>query len=328
MAPTCQATASNAARAHGGDLPPYFEYFVPGDPNIAFESLESEQGTRFLGKRNRNVLRIANQIISARSSHKWMPPEQLLDLLSVDHLVNTDARSVLVCSPWETLVCRMPFTRYRSGFGVELLHSFRGGAASEDLGKVFSDIHRLRCMTNEPEVVSLDSLEGWKITETGVAPSRIGPFSIRQISVKAQGREVACWDQPIVDSFSEGQIAIVCGRIDDKLHFLFRPHAEPGLYNRVELGPTLVAEPGSREKMDASFDFSNAVVRAECRQSEEGGRFFQDTNHYRIVDVGEASASPPGWHWLTLAQIRKLLNTGGWLTNEARSGLSLLLPWL
>ena len=29
LAPTCQATASNIARVHSGEMPPYSEYFVP-----------------------------------------------------------------------------------------------------------------------------------------------------------------------------------------------------------------------------------------------------------------------------------------------------------
>ncbi len=328
LAPTCQATASNASRVHGGDYPPCFEYFVQGDPNIAYESMQSEQGTRFLGKRNRNVLRIANEPVSERCSHKWLQVEEVLDLLLVNHLVNTDARSVLVCSPWEELVGRTPFTRYWSGFGAELLHSLRGSTPTKDLEEVRSEINTLRHMTNAPEIVSLDSLQDWKITDDGVAPRNMGPFIVRQISVEARGREVSKWDQPIVDSNGEGRVDIVCGRIDGTLHFLFRPYAEAGLYHRVELGPTLVKEPGCNGDMDASIGYSDAVVRAECRQSEEGGRFFRDINHYRIVDVGEAPEAPSGWRWLTLAQIRVLLDEDGWFTNEARGVLALLLPWL
>jgi oxidase EvaA len=60
-----------------------------------------------------------------------------------------------------------------------------------------------------------------------------------------------------------------------------------------------------------------------------GGRFFEEISTYRLIDVGTV----PGdllnaGKWLTLAGIRSLLGEGGWFTNEARSTLSLILPWL
>ncbi|MBI4319791.1 MAG: NDP-hexose 2,3-dehydratase family protein [Chloroflexi bacterium] len=246
----------------------------------------------------------------------------------VDHLMNTDARSVLVCSPWETLIGRTPFTRYRSGFGSELLHSLEGGAVSEDLGEIRSGIETLRAKTSPPEVIPLEELEGWKITDFGVAPCAKGPFVVRHIEVEARGREVPVWDQPIIDSSDEGSVALICGRRGGILHFLFRGQGEAGLYHRVELGPSVDTGTGGIEAVDIPVDYPNAVLRAECRQSEEGGRFFQDVNHYRILDVDQALEVPFGWYWLTLAQIRTLLDGGGWLTNEARSALALLLHWL
>lgn len=59
-----------------------------------------------------------------------------------------------------------------------------------------------------------------------------------------------------------------------------------------------------------------------------GGRFYQDSNRYRIVDIGDACDVDRMACWLTLGDIRRLLDEPGWLTNEARSALSLLLPWL
>lgn len=328
MAPTCQATASNASRAHGGTCPPYTEYFAPGDTNIVYESLQSEQGTRFLGKRNRNVLRMVDHPVITRVSHKWLSVQTLLDLIPVDFLINTDARSVLVSCPWEELVDRPPFSRYESGFGVDLLHSLQATSQAEPLEEICSEIRALRNAADAPEIVPLERLKEWTITETGVEPRSGGSFCVRQINVEANGREVSAWNQPIADSRGEGRVELICGRIDGVLHFLFRPYPEPGLYHRVELGPTLVREPGCRNREENTIDYTNTIVRAECRQSEEGGRFFQDTNLHRLVDVGEAFEAPRGYHWLTLAQIRKLLDESGWLTNEGRCVLGLLLPWL
>ena len=328
LAPTYQATASNADRAHGGSHPPYFELFGTGGAGVVHESLQSEQGTRFLGKRNRNTLRIAGRPVAESSAHRWLGVDDVLALLGTDHLVNTDARSVLICSPWEELAGRAPFSGHRSGFGADLSGSVSAGSAVEGLEEALDAVRGLRSSTADPEIVPLESLPDWRFTDQGLEPSAGGPFVVRQIAVEARGREVPTWDQPIVDSRGEGSILLVCGRTEGILHFLLRPRAEAGLPHRAELGPSWVSEPGSREAPAPPFDCSSGVTRADCRQSEEGGRFFRDVNRYRIVDVGQAFAAPSGWFWLTLAQIRILLDQGGWLTNEARSALSLLLRWL
>lgn len=252
----------------------------------------------------------------------------VLGLLAVDHLVNTDARSVLVCSPWELLIGRTPFTRCRSGFGVDLARSASADPVVEGLEEALEAVRALRSATTTAGIVPLESLAGWSLTDQGLMPTAGGPFMVRQIAVEARGREVPSWDQPIMDSGGEGSILLLCGRVAGILRFLLRARAEVGLYHRAELGPSAVWEPGSRDEPDMPFDCSNAVIRVECRQSEEGGRFFRDVNHYRVVDVGQGFMAPPGWFWLTLSQIRVLLDQGGWLTNEARSALSLLLPWL
>jgi oxidase EvaA len=172
---------------------------------------------------------------------------------------------------------------------------------------VKASIAAARAAAPEPEIVPLGA-----VTPNGVR--------VRQIRVSVRGREVPAWDQPILDSSGEGKVILACGRIDGVLHFLFRARPEPGLHNRVELTPTVVVEPGSHEDSHV-----RGTVVAEVRQSEEGGRFYRDTNLYQIVDVGDAFDAE---HWLTLADVRQLLDEPGWLTNEARSALSLLLPWL
>jgi len=57
LSPTLQATKSNYSRVHKGKLPLYLEYFN-GEKKVTLlmDQLQSEQGSRFLKKRNRNVI--------------------------------------------------------------------------------------------------------------------------------------------------------------------------------------------------------------------------------------------------------------------------------
>ena len=112
------------------------------------------------------------------------------------------------------------------------------------------------------------------------------------------------------------------------LHFLFRARAEAGLATKIELTPTVVVEPGNRTAGNHRRTQWRGRIVAQCRQSEEGGRFYRDTNRYRIIDSGEASEPGDAGYWLTLGDVRQLLDEPGWLTNEARSALSLLLQWM
>ena len=57
LSPTLQATKSNYTQVHKGKSPAYLDYFVNAKPNqILLDQLQSEQGARFLRKRNRNII--------------------------------------------------------------------------------------------------------------------------------------------------------------------------------------------------------------------------------------------------------------------------------
>ena len=327
LAPTCQATDSNARRLHGGAPPPFIDSFSPTASNMLYDVAQSEQGTRFLGKHNRNVLVFASDATAVPVTHRWLDVDAVLDLLWRDFTVNTDARSVLVCAPWRHLVNREPFSRYGDGFGSELLASLHSSSHHVSLANVKESVRRLRIRTEDPKIISLDELPLWRWKEEGLSPTEGSSFRVRHIGVTVSGREVPAWDQPIVASGSTGRVSLAAARIDGVLHFLFRAQPEPGLGSKVELTPTIVVEPGDAADESSTGRWQGKVV-AECLQSEEGGRFYRDTNAYRVVDIGMAGDAGPNGNWLTLGDVRLLLDEPGWLTNEARSALSLLLPWM
>ena len=327
LAPTCQATDSNARQLHGGQKPPYVACFRAGSADALYDVAQSEQGTRFFRKRNRNVLVFTEHDEPVPPSHRWLDVDHILDLAGRGYLVNTDARSVLVCAPWQQLVNRAPFSRYRYGFGAELMVSAGSGSRHVPLDQVRARIQEARSAVEEPSLVALHDLRSWRLNDDGVVPVHGEALRIRQIRVAVKGREVPAWDQPIIDSGCEGRVDLVCGRLGGILHFLFRARAEAGLHEKIELTPTLVIEPGDASGEALAAPWQGRVV-TECCQSEEGGRFYQDSNRYRIVDIGDACDVDRMACWLTLGDIRRLLDEPGWLTNEARSALSLLLPWM
>lgn len=327
LAPTCQATKSNTDQVHGGKLPPFVEYFYFKNKNIIYDVLQSEQGTRFLKKCNRNVVLFSKEKVVLSDFHRWFKMEEALDCLKYDFLVNTDARSVLVCAPWEKIIGRKPFSRYRTGFGAQLKKSIDFSSQDISFSRLKSELDLLRKKTEEPRRVNLEKIVGWQLSSTGIISKVDNFFQVRQIKAQIQNREVPEWDQPIIDSSCDGEITLFCGRKNKILHFLFQAKAEQGLYNKVELTPTITIEPGSNSS-ESIFRHWRGALRIQCRQSEEGGRFYQDANLFRIIDIGKVRQAPKNYYWLTLKDIRKLLDEEGWFTNEARSALSLILPWM
>lgn len=331
LAPSFQATASNAACMHGGVAPPMAEYFS-GNPRglMIADSLQSEQGTRFFGKRNRNcTLRVSGDV-KYGAYHRWVEARTLLGLLSCNHTLNTDIRSTLLVSDWNLLAGGRPF--YGDGL-AEILRTSYGlpdSFAWQPLESLREKLAKGAGWQNPPAIVPLEELLGWQASEDGLEAVEGGPFDVRQIRVRSLSREVSGWDQPIVASTGTGEISLPMGYHGGYAHFLFKLVREPGFGNRLELTPACAVEPGGTP--DAA-DFgvglaSSGETIISCMQSEEGGRFLFDENRYTICNVGALSGVPDYYHWLTLAQIKTLLDEGERFTNEARSALSLLLCWL
>ena len=64
ISPTLQATKSNYTQVHKGKKPAYLDYFVNVKPDhVLLDQLQSEQGARFLRKRNRNIIILVDEEI-------------------------------------------------------------------------------------------------------------------------------------------------------------------------------------------------------------------------------------------------------------------------
>lgn len=80
LSPTLQATRSNYTRVHGGKSPNYLEYFNgEKEVYVLVDQLQSEQGARFLHKRNRNIIVEINEDeeISVKDGFIWVSLGQI-----------------------------------------------------------------------------------------------------------------------------------------------------------------------------------------------------------------------------------------------------------
>ncbi len=76
--------------------------------------LQSEQGSWFYRKRNRNMIVEVTEDVEVRDGFCWVTIGQLHRLLGEHDLVNMDARTVLSCLPFSSAGIASIFT-----FGVD-----------------------------------------------------------------------------------------------------------------------------------------------------------------------------------------------------------------
>lgn len=340
LAPSVQATYSNFTRLHGGAPTAYLDYFTAPDRNgrLVASSLQSEHGNRFLGKYNRNmaVLVDGEGPEPCSADWCWTDSADVRAMLEVDFAVNTDARSVLLCCDWGLLADGVPFERWRGngGWGARLLQSFEADPEQTD-ADVLEWLERQRAGVRlEVQTCPLESMADWVVTSDAIVDRRSDLPLVGAYAVQANSREVDHWDQPFVLSHREESVVQICQRRGGVLHFLLRASVETGFRERVQLGPSwqsddLTVGHGVAERVEAVFQ--QGRERHSTLQSDEGGRFFRSTCRYRIVELPEAVSqdlAAAGYLWLSLGQIGRLARIQGVFTNEARSGLSMLLAEL
>ena len=108
--------------------------------------------------------------------------------------------------------------------------------------------------------------------------------------------------------------------------FLVQMKTEPGLYDMVELSPTVqcIAENYETGKQPRYLDeFHDKELIYQARQSEEGGRFYRECNLNMIREAsGFKNTDPENYLWISLASLKEMVQTQRMLNVELRSLLA------
>lgn len=345
LSPTVQATRSNYQRAHGGRSVPYLEYFldrVPGARTVV-DVRQSEQGSWFLRKRNRNmVVEVPGgpEAVPALPGFRWCTLAEVHRALAVTDVVNMDTRTVLSCLPLAGAGLRPAAAGRPDDFRAALLRSMLGESGGvHRTADLLSDVTAAR---SEADVavttVPLHSLEGWSRRDGAIVHEHGAYFSVVGVDVTARGREVARWSQPMFAAHDTGLVAFVVRRFGGVLHALVALRTEPGFVDAVELAPTVQCTPENyrrlpAERRPAHLDHVLAAgpdrLRFDTVMSEEGGRFHHTRTRYVVVEDpagpdGAGVVAGPDHRWLTLAQLSELVRHSHYLNVQARSLLTCL----
>ena len=337
LSPTVQATRSNYTRVHGGRTVPYLDYFThPRRGRILADSIQSEQGSWFLYKRNRNMVVEVTEDIPLLDDFCWLTIGQVHELLRVDHMINMDTRTVLACLPFEpTGRARRP--EVDGAYQQALLNSVAREqrpmhTIDEILGWMTEAKARHRFAR---KYVPLSAVRRWRRGGSAISHEEGKYFDVIAVEVVAGNREVARWCQPMLTPVEQGRVAMLVRSIGGVLHLLVQVRLEAGVLNVAELAPTLQCNPkntadlpGHRRPryLDIVLAADSAQIRYDAVQSEEGGRFYQADTRYQIIDVGEdfPLEVPDDFRWITVRQLNELLRHSNYLNIQIRSMLAAL----
>ncbi|WP_097233852.1 NDP-hexose 2,3-dehydratase family protein [Streptomyces zhaozhouensis] len=337
LSPTVQATRSNYTRVHRGQAVPYVEYFQQAHRHrLLTDVLQSEQGSWFYRKRNRNMVVEVEEDVEARDNFCWLTLGQIHRLLAEDDMVNMDARTVLGCLPFAGEGAALPAVRLDEGLRSALVrscHAESGGLHS--MTAIRRWLNDQRVMTEiRTRPTPLNEVAGWERSEEVVEHEDRRFFRVIGVDVRSGSREVKQWTQPMVQPCGQGLIAFLVARFDGVLHALVNARSQPGFLDGVELAPTVQCTPsnylpGPRPAhlryLDHVLDAPADRIVFDSVHSEEGGRFHHARNRYLIVELDngpgrvEETLLDDSFRWVTLHQLAALLRHSYYVNVEARN---------
>jgi oxidase EvaA len=156
-------------------------------------------------------------------------------------------------------------------------------------------------------------------------------FSIIGIDVYTNFGTINQWNQPIINQPEIGYLGFITKEIEGVLYFLLQAKIEPGNVNYVQLSPTLQATKSnySRVHKGKSPDYLDYFVNAKSSQivldqlqSEQGARFFRKRNRNIIIHIEEEIELKSNFIWLTLGQIKHLMQEDNLINMDTRTVIS------
>jgi oxidase EvaA len=315
LSPTVQATRSNYTAVHKGTPVRYLEYFRDLRCRVIADVLQSEHGSWFYHKANRNMIVETQDDVPEHEDFRWLTLSEIAVLLRQDLVVNMDARTALACAPIAGDAEQSLLT------GTQLLSWFTGERSR----------HQTRAVP-----MPLAEVDGWHRGAEAVE-HRLGRyFRVVTVAVEAANREVTGWHQPLFEPCGTGVTAFLVRNFGGTPHLLAHARVEAGFLDTVELGPSVQYTPenyaGTRGAdrppyLDEMLAAGPAAIRYEARHSEEGGRFLNAVSRYLFVDadkVGVPAEPLPGYQWVTPGQLSALVRHGHYVNVQARTLLACL----
>ena len=328
LSPTLQATKSNYSQVHKGNKPLYLEYFLNAKPEqVLLDQLQSEQGARFLRKRNRNIIIKVDEEIPVYDNFIWLTLAQIKALASMDNIVNMDTRTVISGIP------------LRLEDGLEMPKVWCASMLTEEqpyhkLTEILSWLTSLKCQYDlQVTSIPLGQVGHWHTTDTAIEHENGKFFKVIAAQVEINNREVKTWCQPLIAPAQQGLTAYVVKKINGTYHFLVQGKVESGNFDTVEMAPTVqcitdnYTGKNNQPFVEYVLNAKKEQIRVDTLQSEEGGRFYQEQNRNLIIEADDSfpvDNLPENYIWVSFQQLMLFLHFNNYLNIQSRSLISLI----
>ena len=316
--PTVQSTPANFMRLHGGAATPYVDAFIAHDPNLALldDTTQLDLGLRYLFKTKRSILAETTSPMPAQAGFVWASRGAVCEAVRESAFFNIDLRSILSIAAWSDDDGDGALAPRSAEVRRSLAAPIRADVLARLLAATAAPRHAV-------DFVPLDAVDNWRSTEWGWSERepRQG-FAVEFYETKARFREKASWVQPLVNSATEGEVALACRERGGRLEFLVRAVAEIGLTAGAALAPSFVRYPGASAEAP---DWLQRPDWCATTESDEGGRFYRDASRYRIVRVDDTPDVDAAAAWLSLSELKLVLRMSNLCTIQLRGVVSQLL---
>lgn len=331
ISPTIQATKSNFTALHGGNKPNYLDYFESAYKHtIVYDQIQSEQGARFLKKRNRNMLIIVSDDIEIKKNFSWMTLGQIKELMKIDNLVNMDTRTVISGIPFGIKNEKISDKYFKD---KALYNSIYSDSVTTTLPQLYNKINNTKMFSeSSTELVALSELDSWYLNEQGVFSKEKNDFVVKFYDIEIEGREVRKWMQPLFKAEGMATFGLLMKNINNVKHFLVKIEKEIGTFDIAELGPTIqwesvhTMQTNEVEKIFLNYLEKNAEIKYHTILSEEGGRFYHEQNKNYIIEISENELCdlPDEYLWIDYATLIYMMQINNTLNIQLRNLLSLI----
>ena len=341
LSPTLQATKSNFSCLHNGKPPKYIDNFIKArNENILVDQLQSEQGARFLTKKNRNIIIIDQDVEVDFDNFIWVSLGQLRHLIQEPNLINMDTRTVL------SGLSFMDYSEHELFYYLnknkiiynDFFMSEITNLSADAMNNIHSKIANIKFSNNcNREIIPLENMTDWIIDDEKIYHKDDNYFSIIPLDITISNREVLCWSQPILRPSCSGYCIFIVKKINNVMHFLSQIKFECGNLDFFEIGPSVQCLQSNLKDLDNFFieiiyDIQNESlykIHHDSFQSEEGGRFLNDSNRNIIVELisDNQNYNDDNFLWLTLCQLKGMLKFSNVVNIQARNLISLIKPF-
>ena len=338
LSPTIQATKSNFLQKHGGSKPLYLDFFINHSSyTVIVDQIQSEQSSRFLKKRNRNVvLDIGQEEIEISETHKWMTLGQIKKLMECANLVNMDTRSVVSCIPFSsyTLDKETENMLRSESQDQELINSIYTIKTSNNFNKIFSYINDFK-MFNDYSYTFKDlySLDNWSIKDNELVCDEDWPFKLIFCQIEISNRENQKWDQPLLEANEVSTFGLIAFNDNGVKKFIVKATPEIGCFDQIELGPTVMLDT-TKIKRDlnpienifhSKLSKKNGIIFNGVL-SEEGGRFYHEQNNNVIIEIDKSELPDleKEYFCLNFSELNGLIKINNVINIQLRNLISLL----